>query len=177
MPIIEHRRHSMRVIPGDHLSQPGVDRARRIGGTLGQFDLVVTSPVIRAFETAIAMGFAVNELMPVLAPPPRDVQAEADWEKGCAEYARLALEGGATARYLSDLAELFQSLASRLPANGQALVISHGGVIEASVVACLPEKRYDDWITAADYCAGVRFHIEGNHFHDVEILTLRPARA
>ena len=170
MPIIEHRRHSMRIIPGDHLSQPGVDRARRIGETLGLFDLVVTSPVIRAFETAIAMGYAVNELSPGLAPPPRDVQAEANWEKGCAEYARVALNGGPTARYLADLAELFHALANHLPENGRALVISHGGVIEASVVACMPTSDYSGWDTLAGYCEGVRFHIADKQFRDVDIL-------
>lgn len=162
----------MRIIPGDHLSQPGVDRARRIGETLGRFDLVVTSPVIRAIETAIAMGYAVDELSPGLAPPPGDVHAEADWEKGCAEYARVALKGSSTARYLADLAELFQSIANLLPENGRALVISHGGVIEASAVACMPNRDYDGWDTSAGYCEGVRFHIVKNQFRDVEILKL-----
>src|SRR5688572_24465630 len=94
MRVIEHRRHAMRVKPGDHLSQAGVDLARRVGETMGHYDLVVTSPVARAFETAIAMGFAVDEQWPALAPPPQEVQEEADWEKGCAEYARAARRGG-----------------------------------------------------------------------------------
>ncbi len=172
MPIIEHRRHSMRIIPGDHLSQPGVDRARGVGATLGRFDLVVTSSVTRAFETAIAMGYAVNELLPGLAPPPIAVQAEAGWEKGCAEYARVAVNGGPTARYLADLAELFHALASRLPEDGRALVISPGGVIEASVVACTPTTDYSGWDTSAGYCEGVRFRVRDRKFVDVEILTV-----
>ena len=63
MRIIEHRRHTMRVTPGDHLSRAGVDLARRVGETMGRYDLVVTSPVARAFETAIAMGFTVLYLV------------------------------------------------------------------------------------------------------------------
>ena len=61
MRVVEHRRHTMRVKPGDRLSQAGVDLARRVGETMGRYDLVVTSPVARASETAIAMSFAVDE--------------------------------------------------------------------------------------------------------------------
>ena len=41
--IIEHRRHTLRVKPGQHLSQAGVDLARAVGEGMGPFDLVVTS--------------------------------------------------------------------------------------------------------------------------------------
>ena len=61
MKYLELRRHSKRVIPGEHLSQTGVALARRVGEAMGPFDLVITSTLTRAFETAIAMGFAVQE--------------------------------------------------------------------------------------------------------------------
>ncbi len=99
MRIIDHRRHTMRVKPGDHLSQPGVDLARRVGGTMGRYEIVITSLVPRAFETAIAMGFAVDEQWSVLFTPP-GIEDEVDWEKGCAEFARAARLGGVAARYL-----------------------------------------------------------------------------
>jgi hypothetical protein len=54
MKLIEHRRHSMRHKPGEHLKQAGVDLARRVGTDLGPFDLVITSATARAFQTAIA---------------------------------------------------------------------------------------------------------------------------
>lgn len=56
---IEHRRHTMRAKPGQHLNQAGVDLARRVGDGMGRFDRVVTSRLPRAFETAIAMGYAI----------------------------------------------------------------------------------------------------------------------
>jgi broad specificity phosphatase PhoE len=175
MRVIEHRRHTMRVKPGDHLSQAGVDLARHVGATMGRYDLVVTSPVARAFETAIAMGFAVDEQWPALAPPPEAVQDEANWEKGCAEYARAAQLGGATAHYLSDLAEQFLALAHRLPEGGRALVVSHGGVVEAATVACLPDKDYFGWTTSSDYCEGVRLYLINGQFSDAEALRLNPS--
>ncbi|HLZ09028.1 MAG TPA: histidine phosphatase family protein [Chloroflexota bacterium] len=174
MLVIDHRRHTMRVKSGDHLSQAGVDLARRAGETMERYDIVVTSPVARAFETAIAMGFAVDEQWSVLFAP-REVADEVNWEKGCAEYARAARLGGATARYLADLAEAFQSLAGRLPEGGRALVVSHGGVIEAATVACLPDKDYSGWDTSCGYCEGVRFHLTDGAFTDAEVLTVRNA--
>jgi len=61
MKILEIRRHSIRSKPGDHLSQQGVALARKIGEGMGPFAFVTTSTLPRAFETAIAMGFAVDE--------------------------------------------------------------------------------------------------------------------
>ena len=45
---------------GSHLSQPGIDLARKVGETLGPYDLVLTSLIPRTVETAIAMGYAVD---------------------------------------------------------------------------------------------------------------------
>ena len=61
MRYLEIRRHSRRIQPNEHLSQEGVDLARRIGKEAGPFDLVVSSPELRASETAVAMGFAVED--------------------------------------------------------------------------------------------------------------------
>ena len=61
MKTLEVRRHSARKLSGgSHLSQEGVDYARKLGATLGPYAQVVTSVVPRARETAIAMGFAVD---------------------------------------------------------------------------------------------------------------------
>ena len=46
---------------GSHLSAAGVTLARRIGAETGPFELVLTSTVPRTLETAIAMGYAVDE--------------------------------------------------------------------------------------------------------------------
>ena len=176
MRLIEHRRHTMRVKPGEHLSRAGVDLARHVGQTMERYDLVVTSPVARAFETAIAMGFAVDEQWPALAPPPDEVHGEADWEKGCAELVRAARLGRVTARYMTGLAGLFQALARRPPEDGRALVVSHGGVIEAATVACLPDKDYSGWDASCGYCEGVRFHLVDGRFGDAEVLRVTPSQ-
>jgi|ERR1019366_8743959 broad specificity phosphatase PhoE len=62
MRTLEIRRHSLRKEGGgSQLSQAGVDDARRLGDGMGPFARVVTSVVPRARETAIAMGFAVDQ--------------------------------------------------------------------------------------------------------------------
>jgi broad specificity phosphatase PhoE len=48
---------------GSHLSAEGVALARVVGEALGPFALVVTSASPRAVETAIAMGFAVDDTL------------------------------------------------------------------------------------------------------------------
>src|SRR5258708_31481668 len=115
MRMIYHRRHTMRTKPGDHLSLSGVDLARRVGASMGPYDVVITSTVARAFETAIAMGFAVDEQWPALGLQPVEVLDEANWEGGCAEFVRAARLGGPTVRYMAGLAEAVLSLARRGP--------------------------------------------------------------
>ncbi len=66
MRVLEVRRHSL-VKDRVHLSQAGVDLARRVGAGTGPFDRVVTSQITRTLETAIAMGFAVRQVRGVAA--------------------------------------------------------------------------------------------------------------
>ena len=47
----------------------GVDLARRVGEGRGPFAWVVTSPRPRYIETAVAMGFAVDDEVTALAGP------------------------------------------------------------------------------------------------------------
>ncbi|NOH02035.1 MAG: histidine phosphatase family protein [Chloroflexi bacterium] len=79
MKTIEIRRHSIRSPGEDHLNQKGVALARRVGRGLGPFDLVATSTLPRAFETAIAMGFAVHEQNELMNTYGGEVEREAPW--------------------------------------------------------------------------------------------------
>ena len=56
MSYLEVRRHSKRSRPEQHLNQWGVALARRVGGQIGPFDRVVTSPLPRCVETAVAIA-------------------------------------------------------------------------------------------------------------------------
>ena len=170
MKSIEIRRHSIRRKPGDHLSQEGVILARVVGETLGPFDLVVTSTLPRAFETAIAMGFAVDEQNELMSTYGNDVERETPWPLSFARYAEAVRNEGAAARYARQLAAFYNELARHLTEERAALVINHGGVLELGVVACFPDGDYAAWGDAADYCEGARLYWEDGKCMNAEVL-------
>jgi broad specificity phosphatase PhoE len=170
MKTIEIRRHTYRTKPGQHLSQQGVTLARRVGKGLGPFERVVTSTVPRAFETAIAMGFAVDEQVELMSSFGEDVEIEVPWPQPPARYAEALRTGGAAARYANQLAELYQRLANDLEDGCSALVINHGGVVEMGAVACLPDVDHAAWGPHFECCEGVRLYWEDGKFVRAEIL-------
>jgi broad specificity phosphatase PhoE len=169
MPVIEHRRHSWRSPTGKHLTQQGVDLARRVGETMGKFDLVITSSLPRAYETAIAMGYAVDRKEKLLSEL-GDVEPEINWELGVAEFARGYKLGKETARWCRKHARFVRSIAESLPADGRALLVSHGGMIEAGVVGLLPEYDYSTWGPACERCEGIRMQFDRDVCVSAEIL-------
>jgi len=171
MRVIEHRRHSVRHQPGHHLNQAGVDLARRVGGEIGPFGLVITSTAARAFETAIAMGFAVDEQLPGLETLPAGFEDEVNWNAGYMAFidAIAHLPDGVVATYARSMRELHIKIAGRLQEGGSALVISHGGVVEASAVGCLPDADFEGW-PGCDYCEGIRLTYDVGRFTKVELL-------
>ena len=170
MKTIEIRRHSIRTKPGEHLSQQGVTLARLVGQNLGPFDRVITSTLPRAFETAIAMGFAVDEQNELMSSYGDAVDAEAPWPSSPAEYAQAIRKGGAAARYANELADVYRQLAEYLADGRAALVINHGGVVELGAVACVPNADHASWGQHFEYCEGVRLFYEDGKWIDTEIL-------
>ena len=61
MRTLEIRRHAERHKPGHNLNARGVARARNASARDREFALVVTSPLPRAVQTAVAMGHSVDE--------------------------------------------------------------------------------------------------------------------
>lgn len=153
----------MRARPSQHLSQPGVSLARSVGQELDPFDLVITSTLPRAYETAIAMGFAVDEQLEQLASLPEGFEGEVRWDEGFQRFAMIARcnPEGTVARYMRILAELHRRIVSDLPAPGRALLVSHGGIVEASAVGCKPDQAFDSWGPASGYCEGVKLYFKG----------------
>lgn len=170
MKTIEIRRHSIRKKPGDHLSQEGVTLARLVGQNLGPFDRVVTSTLPRAFETAIAMGFAVDEQVELMSTYGRDVEREVPWPLSIAGYAEVVRNGGAAARYANELAAFYTKLADYLADGRAALAVNHGGVAEMGAVACLPDADHIKWGSHFEPCEGIRLFWEDGKFVNAEVL-------
>jgi len=86
MRTLEVRRHAYTKLAGargrgSHLSQQGIELARSIGASMGPFAYVAASLAPRTLETAVAMGYAVDDLL--------DLSGEL-WEAAQAELAHRA---------------------------------------------------------------------------------------
>jgi broad specificity phosphatase PhoE len=172
MRYVELRRHTMRVKPGQHLSQAGVTLARRVGEGIGPFQRVVTSTIPRAYETAIAMGFAVDEQLEELSYM-TVAEVELPWDAGFARWAEAARSAGSVQSYTQSQAALITRIARALPDEGAALVVSHGGIVEAQTVGCLPQADFSTWGAACDYCEGARLVFDGEQFVRGEVLRVQ----
>jgi broad specificity phosphatase PhoE len=181
MRTIEVRRHSYTKKgacrgKGSHLSAEGVGLARRIGGEIGPFDLVFTSPVPRTLETAIAMGFAVDDQLEALG----DLSPAASDEIGHHErwalkepfltFARLVRSGGATTRMGERQREAWVRAVESAPPGGRVLIISHGRIIESGLVTCIPDGDFAAWGPSFHHCEGVRLTLDEGRFQGMELL-------
>jgi broad specificity phosphatase PhoE len=173
MKILEVRRHSIRS-QGDHLSQVGIELARLVGQTIGPFERVVTSTLPRAFETAVAMGFAVDEQSEILSTYGNEVDQEAPWPMSFAEYADAIQSGRAAMKYAKKLAKFYIGIMDSISDGNAALVINHGGVVELGVVGCLPDFEFSSWGGAVEYCEGARLFWDKKFMRAEELRVLQP---
>jgi broad specificity phosphatase PhoE len=123
---------------------------------MGPFDRVITSTLPRAFETAIAMGFAVDEQNELMNTYGGAVEKEAPWPQPFADYAEIIKQHGASVKYANKLAKYYAGVMEFISEGRSALVISHGGVVELGVVGCLPDVDFSTWGDSADYCEGAK---------------------
>ena len=163
----------MRTIPGVHLSQEGVTLARRVGQELGPFARVITSTLPRAFETAIAMGFAVDEQVELMSTYGEFVEQEVPWPQPFAAYAKAVKRDKGAARYGQQLASYYKELAASILDGHAALVINHGGIVELGVVASFQDADYETWGGPVDYCEGARLSWQDGKFVNAELLRVQ----
>ena len=184
MRAIEIRRHSYTKKgaargKGSHLSAEGVALAHTIGATIGPFDLVLTSPGPRTLETAIAMGFAVDDQLEALGDISPEVVDEIGhherwaWEPPFVRFTEIVAQGGATTRMGKRQQEAWVQALESVSPDGQVLVISHGRVIESGVVTCLPDGDFAAWGAPLHHCEGVRMQYAVGQFTDVHFLRVR----
>jgi broad specificity phosphatase PhoE len=161
---LEVRRHSLTKKGdacghGSHLSADGVALARALGATLGPFHFVLTSQAPRALETAIAMGYAVNETVDL---PSGYVAGEVGhhdqwtWDRPYLRYAELIRAGGQLARVAAVHCDVWTRAVRTVPDGHAALIVSSGGGIEPALVACLPNGDHEAWGVPLGHCEGVR---------------------
>ncbi len=180
MPTLEVRRHSIRKTGGgSQLSQAGVDLAAQHGAQLGQFTKVVTSVLPRARETAIAMGYAVDEELVTLNTGNDGAYDEVgrfDWDSVATPFvgaARLIAQNGAYARYAHALAGMWRDIMTPLAPDAGALFIGHSGELEAALVACFPGARHEHWGGMFAPLEGARLVFSGEPARFSEVALIR----
>ncbi len=168
---IQLRRHSARHHDEwGHLTTEGVELARRVGERLGRFDLVGSSPLPRAAETAIAMGVGIDFEDRELALVGEAAMSEIDWPMPFAEFARRYRDHGGIWQRGRKLVTFLVGVADRLDAGASALLFSHGAVIEMAAVAAVPDADFDEWGDHCGHCEGVQLVFESGRVDSVRLL-------
>lgn len=171
-------RHTQRTKPGQNLSQTGINLANIIASDTKHFDLVATANIPRAIQTAIALGHEVTMLEDALGHLPKNIFNKCNWPNSFTEISAAISTHKSVSEYAQTQANLWMSIASQLPKSGNALIISHGAIIELGMLASLPDADHENWGTAMGYCEGIRLKIDGtkiagevlrvpNEFHQV----------
>ena len=174
-------RHSRRG-EGKGLSPAGVEVARQARALLAaHYDLFVSSPKERARETMEAFGFEryeIDEAFTAVNP----------WEPFDHQVVRLAKERRITPlaacweipealNYLRLQGETFlaavRRLARKLPEEGRALVVSHGGILEAAALHGCPRYELDELGGEIRFCEGVVFDFDGDRLLGIGVKRLQ----
>jgi broad specificity phosphatase PhoE len=179
--IVEVRRHSLRG-EGKSLSEQGAALAERAKATLlGNYQACYTSPKRRARETLEAFGFDEYKTVEEFSTFPKAIDDYADHVQalqgrtGCSRLeAYLAIP--ATHLVVEEFGKTFFAkvceLAEALGAGRNALVVSHGGSIEAAVLAAMPDWTLEDIGGELAECEAALFLFEDQMFRRVDFLRL-----
>jgi broad specificity phosphatase PhoE len=177
---VEVFRHSKRG-EGKGLSEDGRNFARHARILLSpHYDLCVSSPKERARETMEAFGFdryEVDEAFTAVNP----------WEPFDAAVSKLARERGIiplaacweipeALNYLRMQGETLigavKRIARKVPEEGRALVLSHGGMIEAAALHACARYELNEIGGEIGLCEGVIFNLDGESLSGVEVKRL-----
>lgn len=176
MRTLEVRRHSYTKKgstrgAGSSLSQEGVAAARAAGETIGPFASVVVSNVGRTLETAIAMGFAPDVSVdqgggPLWEASLEEVPFHAQWEaeEPFVMYRDAIARGGAMHDLAALQLEIWTSAIEQVGDGEAALVVTHGGLIDAGLVRALPDADHSSWGPPISQLEGARLTHDGERF-------------
>ena len=169
MRYLEVRRHAERNTSGEGLSERGLEIAQGVGQSLPHYDFVVTTEFSWTYETAVAMGYEVNKRWnaPGYAKEERD--EEVSHHASPSDYARLIKTSSGIARWAQAQSEYYRSIIKMIPDEAKALLIFHGGAINAAAIACFPHANHERWGPAFGHCEGYCLYYENEKFVDIKI--------
>ena len=169
--VLRHAERQNRADNNSHLSQAGVEQARSMSSNFQRFDFVVTSPLPRAFETAIAMGFAVDITNPGIQEHSEEIMRDVVWDAGYAAWATAYQTKASVIAYVDHVTSLLKIWLCKVPDDGALLVVTHGGIVEAMATGLSPG---DDLVTlgkVADYVEG--FEATGDDSEGYRLTAIR----
>jgi broad specificity phosphatase PhoE len=142
-----------------------------VGAELGPIAYAAVSESPRTLETAIAMGVAVDDILPLGAGYSTSEVAHHDqwtWTTPNVRYRELIARGGPFADASARELGLWRAAVDHVSDGDVALVVSHGGSIEPTVVTALPDVEVDDWGAPFSHLDGVRLVFDNGSFDLVE---------
>jgi broad specificity phosphatase PhoE len=163
----------VKVGSGSHLSQEGVRIARAVGDTLPPMSYVVVGSQPRHLETALALGYAVDEQVSL---PSGYVVGEVDhhdqwsWDHPFLRYAELLAGGSGLADVAREHLDSWRSALEQVPDGGAGLVVSSGGSIEPVLVAALPDADHAGWGGPFHQLEGARLTWTGSAFTSIQLM-------
>lgn len=166
----------MRQKPGQHLSQDGVALARQAGTGLGPYAVVITSHLVRAIETPVAMGFAVDRTVEELGLYPETLPEQISWPAPLAEIQPRLAGYPELVALAGTQAALWKRLLSEIPDEEAGLVVTHGGLLEIGTIALLNDLGLPVEGDAFAYCEGIRIRAGGTIIEAVEQIRLPEAQ-
>lgn len=166
---IEIRRHAERHKPGDHLNTTGVARARNARARDRDFTLVVTSPLPRAIQTAVAMGHGVDEEDWTMATMGGSLVAF-PWDVSFGAMQQAIRTDPVAGAWVIHLVAQLRYWLSRIDPGEALLVVNHGGIAEAGIIGLLGDIDVSDFGPSLGYCEGARIELAGETVRSVRLL-------
>lgn len=158
---------------GSHLSLKGVRLARALGDELPVFDQVAVGDQPRHFETALALGCAVDERVEWPCGYVEGVVAHHDqwaWPRPFERYASLLRDRTALGPVVDAHLTHWHRMLGGVSDNGSVLVVSSGGSIEPVIVAALPEADHASWGAALHQLEGAHLMWDGERFTSIHFI-------
>jgi hypothetical protein len=149
---------------GSLLSVDGVRAARAVGDALPACGYVITGPDRRHIETAIAMGYAVDE---VVEWPSGYVEGVVDhhdqwrWDQPFVRYRELLQASPALRGVAETHLGYWRHALDQVREGEAALVVSSGGSIEPVLVAAFASDEVASWGSALHQLDGATLTFDG----------------
>ncbi|MGH2451455.1 MAG: histidine phosphatase family protein [Candidatus Limnocylindria bacterium] len=175
MPVLDVRRHAQRSDgsgSSSAISPAGRALAERIGKAGPRYALVVSSPLVRAKETAELLGGRLDAVEPGLLPDLSLVLTDARYAalRTLGGYDELLVTDTQARTFAEEQLRTWARIVARVGEREHALAVSHGGIIELPAMALARRIRARLSGPPFAHCEGVRVTYGRGEVTRMEIL-------